>query len=266
MRERLSQLNEYTGVDTQEGPKSVIFAGVHGNEQAGIAAFEKLIPTLEISQGQLWLIYGNPLAIIRNTRQIDANLNRMFKPEELLSKSETESYEYRRAKTLKKQLQKSDVLLDVHGSRTADSKPFVIAEPNAAELVKFLPVEIVVSGFDEFEPGGTDYYMNSIGKVGICIECGYNEDEQSFKIAEEAIFAFLTARGHIERDAFARKQRNFRLFSMYLTKTNFRRSKPFADFESVSDNQLLGTDGAAEVKAERQGIILFANRDIKNPN
>jgi len=216
--------------------------------------------------GSIYSFRANPLAIERNVRQVDVNLNRMFKPKELLSKSESESYEYRLAKTLKKQLQKADVLLDIHGSRTPDSVPFAIAESNAAALVKFLPVNIVVSGFDEFEPGGTDYFMNNIGKVGICIECGYNEDEQSFKIAEEALFTFLAARGHLGQEMVARQQKNFRLFSLYLTKTNFKRFKTFSDFEAVSENQVLGIDGNTEVVAEGNGVILFANRDIECPS
>jgi len=177
----------------KEGPRSIILAGVHGNERCGVEALQNLLPTLKINRGTVWFAYGNPRAIQKNVRYTEANLNRMFKPDKELTKEEKNSYEYERAQFLKTYLDKADVLLDVHSSFTQGAKPFVLCENNALEVAKNLPFDLMVSGFDEVEPGGTDYYMNKAGKIGICAECGYlgNPISISANFDDDSIVALL---------------------------------------------------------------------------
>jgi predicted deacylase len=183
----------------------------------------------------------------------------MFKPAELLSAADKASYEYERAEYLKTYLDQAETLLDIHASYTPESRRFVICEPNAADIVKYLPVDLVVSGFDQVEPGGTDYYMNSRGKIGICIECGYLGDPASVQVAERGIDAFLRAAGHLGNDLSETPQSYIRMNEIYLTTSNdFKLSRPFADFDSVSEGEVVGLDSGREVRAEEEGIILFA--------
>jgi len=243
----------------ESGPASMILAGVHGNEKCGVKALQNLLPSLQITRGTVFIGYGNPLAIERGVRFLDSNLNRMFKPSELLSEKDRASYEYDRAKFLKTYLARSGALLDVHASLAPNSRPFVICESNAQGIVEYLPADLVVSGCDQVEPGGADYYMNSIGKIGICIECGYAAAAQSIRTAAESILSFLQARGHIENRQIARKQSYIKVRGIYITKTDsFILSKPFADFEEISAGQLIGIDGEEEVRAERDSLIFFA--------
>ena len=51
-----------------KGPKSIILAGVHGNETPGIQAFKNLLPKLVIDNGDVTFIYANPNAIEKNVR------------------------------------------------------------------------------------------------------------------------------------------------------------------------------------------------------
>ncbi len=256
------EITQITG--TEKGPTSIILAGVHGDEKCGVEALEKILPNLKIERGRIFVGYGSPRAIEKNQRFIEVNLNRMFKKDDLLSESDKESYEYKRAQFLKKYLDQSDALLDIHASHTPMSKPFVICEVNAKGIIEYLPVERIVSGFDEVEPGATDSYMNSIGKVGICIECGFLDDPQSEQIAEESIFAFLKARGHITNNLTPKKQSYIRVYDLYMTKTNkFTLAKSFEDFEEVSKGQIIGIDGNQEIIAKEAALILFArNREM----
>lgn len=240
------------------GPTSIIIAGVHGNEKCGVVAFEKILPGLQINAGRVIFVHGNPRAIEESKRFTEANLNRMFKPDILLSENEKKSYEYQRAQFLKTFLNQSDVLLDIHASSSPDSKPFIICEANAKGVVEYLPVDLIVTGFDTVEPGGTDYYMNSIGKIGISMECGYRDDAKSSLVAEEGIYAFLKARGHITNNKTPKVQSHIHMYDLYMTKTiNFVLSKQFKDFEMISDGQVIGTDGIEEIVAKRDCIILF---------
>ncbi len=250
-------ITELIGIEN--GPTSIILAGVHGNETCGVEALRKILSSLQIEKGHVLFGYGNPHAIETNQRFTETNLNRMFKSEEMLSNKEKTSYEYGRAQFLKKYLNQADALLDIHASTTPGSKPFIICEANADEISKYLPVDIIVSGFDKVEPGGTDYYMNSIGKIGICIECGYLDDPQTVQVAEEAVIAFLKACGHISNDLTPKKQSYICMYDIYLTKTEkFTLSKPFDDFETIERDQVIGTDGDEEVRSLDDSVILFA--------
>src|SRR3989339_196918 len=259
MFEKIIQLN-----GREKGTISIVLVGVHGDEKCGVEALEKILPNLEIERGTVLFGYGNPRAIETNKRYTEVNLNRMFNHNEQFTTSEKESYEYGRAQFLKNYLNEAEALLDIHASSIPNSKAFAICEANAKEIVKFFPINLVVSGFDKVEPGGTDYYMNSIGKVGICLECGYMKDPQSIKIAEESVFAFLKARGHIKNNLIPQKQAYVRMFKKYFAKTDkFTLSKLFENFEVLKENQLIGIDGQEEVKTSKQSLILFAHKGTK---
>lgn len=247
------------------GKTSLILAGIHGNEKCGIEAFKQIIPALSIQNGEVFFVFGNPKAIERNVRFIDENLNRLFKKETLSENNQT--YERTLVSKLMEYMKQSDALLDVHASNTPDSKPFIIAENNAKDITKNLPIKITVSGFDELEPGGTDGFMNSLGKIGICVECGYTQDFQSTEVAIETIYAFLESMGHIDTEQKTTKEQvSYHMENLYHTKTNnFRLTKTFSDFEFLKKGTLIGTDGTENVFATKDGYILFArNRDMEN--
>ncbi len=264
----LKQRNGFKRFEGAEpGPTSIVLAGVHGNERGGIEAFERIAPHLVVERGEVWLGYGNPRAIRAGERQIEVNLNRMFQSADRLSEDEKASYERRRALRVMRYLDAADTLLDVHGTRNPVSPPFVIAEQNGMAIAQYLPVELVVSGFDEFEPGGTDYYMNTHKdeKTGICIECGFNEDPKTTDRAEEAILAFLGAQELVDRDLLAKRKKGYRVYFVYKPQERFDRTRTFVDFEEVQEGEQIGTDGKIPVTAPQEGVVLFANRDNVQP-
>jgi succinylglutamate desuccinylase len=251
----------------EKGPTSIILAGTHGDEVCGVQIFEKILPLLKIEKGRVLFGFGNPLAIEKGERFVEANLNRMFKEKSLLSEKEKSSYEYRRAQFLKKYLDQADALLDVHASFVAESEAFIICERHSLKIANYLPFDTVLSGLDELQPGGTDYYMNKIGGFGICVECGFLGDPFSAQRAEKSIFSFLIARGHIGGvlDPCA-KSRILKAYKLYFTKTNkFRLAKPFKDFETIAAGRVIGADGEEEIRAQKDSIILFA-RDRNQSN
>jgi succinylglutamate desuccinylase len=246
----------------EKGPTSMILAGVHGNEICGVEAFKNMLPNLKIDKGRVYFAYGNPRAIKAKKRFMETDLNRMFKKNTSLSANDKKSYEYARAKILKKYLNQASALLDIHSSRNAKSKVFTICEANSFGITKYLPVGLVVSGFDKVQPGGTDYYMNRIGKMGICIECGQTNDPQSVIRAQNAIIGFLKARGHIANNLKPKKQSYMNIYHMYMTKTSvFTLKKSFKDFEKVSKGQIIGTDGNITVRSKKDSVILFSGNE-----
>ena len=250
------------------GKTSTIIAGIHGNEICGIKAFEELIPKLKINFGKVNFVYGNIKAIEKNKRQIDVNLNRVFRPDKELSKKEKESYEYQRAKKLKKILNQSDVLLDIHSSRNTKSVPFAIIASKNFYLAKKMPFKIVSSDWDKIEPGGTDDYMSRQNKINICAECGYNLDPKSIYRAKKIILTFLQLMGNITPTIKLKnhKQKSIKAYYVYHNKNKyFRLAKKFKDFEKIKKNTLIGFDGKEKIYCHNDSYIIFA-RNCQNIN
>lgn len=246
---------------------SIVLAGVHGDEACGIEAFKQVLPNLKIEFGKVYFGYGNPKAIQEGKRFIEANLNRLFKPDALVSHEERQTYEYQRAQYIKRYLDQAGALLDIHASHSPVTQPFLIGEPKTAAISRYLPIDLIVSGFDDLQPGGTDSYMNRAGKMGLCVECGYLGNPQSTNVAMECLYAFLKARGHIQNDLKKRDdQKHIKIREIYKTQSDcFRLTKTFNDFEDVEAGQIIGKDGNEPIKASKAGVILFArDRDTRH--
>jgi succinylglutamate desuccinylase len=256
----MEQVIEKKGL--KPGKTSVIMAGVHGNEVCGVEAFKLILPNLEIQKGKVIFIFGNPKAIKKNQRYTEVNLNRLFSKGKNYNKKIKSSYEYKRSIFIKKFLNKADALLDIH-STTHKNAPFIICEKNANKIINSFPKDFkrVLYNFNNIEPGGTEGYMNDMGKVGICIECGQHEEKKSIQNAVKAIQSFLVSQGHIEGDKdikFVREK--IKMSGIYYTKTNqFVLKKKFKDFEPINKGQVIGTDGNEVVKAAKDGVIVFAH-------
>ncbi|MBW2997972.1 succinylglutamate desuccinylase/aspartoacylase family protein [Candidatus Woesearchaeota archaeon] len=242
------------------GPNVLILGGVHGNEYCGVRAIDEVINKnlISLNKGKVTFVYANREAINKEVRFVEENLNRCF----LEDKLKTNSYEERMAQDIMKIMDSCDVCLDLHASSCKNSIPFIICENNALEYIKDFPIEIVCGGFDEHEPGGTDYYMNLLGKVGICVECGYKEDLRTKDVAITCITNILSSLGMIDYNVKRHPKEFLEVNELYQPKEEFKLIKEFDDFEKMSEGSVIGYDGDNEVRTKSNGFILFA-RDVK---
>ncbi len=248
----LKEIYEFKG--KEPGPKVVILGGVHGNEVCGVEAIRRLKESLEIKKGELRMIIANLKAFEKNVRYTEENLNRCFMDD----KKPTSSYEEKLAKEIMVHLRWADISLDLHASNTKNTQPFVISRDNRLEYAKMLPVETIVTGFEKFYSGDSDWYMESKGKVGIGVECGYLGDPASTEVAVECIKGYLQGIGLIEGEPKVMERKEFDLFFQYHNKDEFVLAKDFSDFSSVSRDEIIGHDGDKEVKADKDCFIIFA--------
>ena len=126
-----------------------------------------------------------------------------------------------------------------------------------------MPFNLVSHGWNKLEPGGTDYYMNYLGKNSICVECGQHADSKSIKRAKESIMTFLKIMGNIDDqniEITAHKQRIVEVKYIYITKNNFTPVKNFYDFEPIKKGALIGTDGEGEITANSDGCVIFCKK------
>lgn len=229
-------------------------AWVHGNERSWILLLEELADTIKIVQGKVHLILrANPRAIEQNIRQTEKNMNRSFH-----NIPQGSAYEDIRAQELLPFLRESDVLLDIHNTlNTENSIPFLISEH--ANMDQYFPVDTVVSGLDALHPGGSDGYMNSIGKVGLCIESGSIYDPRGTEIARDSVLNFLRATGVIEWNPVENKnQTKYHLDTIIKAKsTNLQFVKKWLDFERVSQGEIVAYDDGVPILAPYDGVIVF---------
>lgn len=242
------------------GPIVAIFCGVHGNEKAGIYAMEKALEELSIVHGAVYFVYGNPLAIEKNVRFIEKNLNRCF-----IKGQNGNSYEEKRAQELMEILDECDAVLDIHASNNPDTVPFVIAD-SGFDIVKCLPFEIHATGFNIIEPGGTDGYMYEEGKVGICIECGYSGDsgkseniERAFDSIKQFLSFYNVIDENIEPHTFKQKVCDVNRVQR-VTDETYDVVRNFADFETIKQGTLIAKDQNQEYYADRDSAIIFASQ------
>lgn len=249
----------------KDGPTSTILYSVHGGELPGIKAAARIINGLQrdgIEAGRVLIGCGHPEAMDQSVRALKFDVNRAFKPDEMMTADQIDSPEYRRAQVLKPYLKESDALLDLHGTRNPKAVPFVICEPNGFDIAQYLPVGITVSNIDALQPGGTDWYMNQVlKKPGICLEPGYFYDPTAADRAEHGSWAFLKAMGNISGEKIPVTQRRIEVYQLYATESSdFTLAKRFKDFEDINKGQLVAVDGERGVIADRPSVIVFPSQ------
>jgi len=239
----------------QKGKTLAVFCGVHGNEKAGIYAVNKVLDSIDIKRGVVFFVFANLKAIEENKRFIDKNLNRCF-----FDDQKGTSYEEGRAKDLIEILKMSDALLDVHASNNPETIPFIITD-NGFDVVSSMNFKIIAKGFDKLEPGSTDEYMKSKGKIGICLECGYvGESRENTDIAYNSIIQFLQYFNAIDYriPSYNLNQRILYVDEVQkVTSVNFKLTKPFKDFEVVKKGTIIAEDENRRYVTDKERIILF---------
>lgn len=240
----------------QPGTAVAVFAGVHGNETAGVYALQEIIPKLHITKGEVYFVFGNPPAIEANVRMGEKNLNRCF-----VEGIEGDSYEENRARELMEVLQKCDALLDIHMFSDPEGEPFVICEENAFNIAKLFDVGIVSTNWSEAEPGGTDAYMYRNGKVGICLECGPIDKAREYKdFAVKAIYQFLQYYDMLtfDVDVSTQPKRIVRAgYSIVKQDDSLMLSEGFHNFDRLNEGQVIATSDTETFCAKAGECIIF---------
>lgn len=244
------------------GKTVAVFAGVHGNEKAGILAIQEIIEILRIDSGTAYFVLANPPAIEQGVRFIEKNLNRRF-----YRYVTGKSWEDKRARALITLLNKCDALLDLHGYNGEEDTPFIITSDPTHTLVSSLNIPIVITGFDQIGRGGSDWYMSSCGKLGICLECGSNYRPEEYVLtAKEAIFRFLEFYQLIA-PAQPRKlipKIIFRVVHIVKRKSkDFKFARMYRNFEKLVAKEPFAWDGATTYRAQNNQYILFPRPNQK---
>lgn len=187
----------------KSGPTLVFFAGIHGNEVAGLFALEKVFADLEQIKdkirGKVYGICGNIKALASNKRYLKEDLNRLWTKsniKKIAKKDEIADEEEELVAVLGIIVEILDndpgpyYFIDLH---TTSSKTIPFITINDALINrKFsaqFPVPIVL-GIEEFLDGPLLSYINQLGYVAIGFESGQHDEEAS--ISNNIAFIFLS--------------------------------------------------------------------------
>ena len=199
----------------RNGPTILFFAGIHGNEPAGILALEQVLSQLDSKReyiaGTIYGIIGNKAALSNKRRYMDEDLNRIWintyidnlEDKVNLLEEEKEMKELLNLiKTITKEKTGPLYFIDFH---TTSSKSFPFITINDALInrkfaMKF-PVPIVL-GIEEYLEGPMLSYINKEGFVAIGFEAGQHQDEISVKNTVSFIFLTLVLTEAINKNDF----------------------------------------------------------------
>lgn len=182
------------------GPVLVVFAGIHGNETAGVHAIDSVASDLLDSDaslnGTLYSITGNMKALELGVRFIDTDLNRIWengydKRHFTTGGTVDHTVEHKESLEIKRAV---EWILEKHGD-TASKFIFVDLHTTSSESCAFIlindtldnralarkfPVPQIL-GFEENIRGTLLSYINNIGHLSLGFEAGAHTNEASIE-------------------------------------------------------------------------------------
>jgi N-alpha-acetyl-L-2,4-diaminobutyrate deacetylase len=277
------------------GPRLIVLGAVHGNEVCGAMAIERAIAdcrtgTIAIRRGEVTFVpVTNRKAFHQKTREGDRNLNR-----DLGERLVPRDYEDRIGAKLCTLLRTHDVLLDLHSFRS-EGDPFAFLGPtdNTDSLEPFrhaaaewdftarLGAQTLIHGwlpaYSRYsaervrlghaalplaEGFGTTEYMRFAGGYAATLECGQHDDPAAPGVAYAAILNALATLGIVDALPPARAVRHaVELHDVIVCEAEGDQlAGKWRTGDAVAEGELIvRRKGGAEVRAPRQGYLVFPN-------
>ena len=270
---------------TDNSPTVVVFAGIHGNEKAGVHAAQLIIDKIKRDNirfnGNLHIILGNINALNKGIRFEDEDLNRVWRNGDmhnLRNETTQKSLESREQKDIFLAIQEilkepgPFYFLDMH-TTSASSVPFITISDslNNRKFSSNFPIPVVL-GIEEYLDGPLLTFINEYGHIALGFEGGAHHDESSIISCEAFIWKALVHSKCIEasnipgylhyenvlRSLYCEYQ-FFEIKYRYQVdeKEQFEMLKGFQNFERISKNQTLAHSDGVEVYAPEGGRIFM---------
>lgn len=196
------------------GPTVICFAGVHGNEPAGVVAAQRVLEDLErhrpAFRGRFVALLGNRGAMARGARYLESDLNRLWSEDALRrldsQPSTADAPEQREQRELLRALDGITagalgrvVAVDLHSS-SAVGVPFTIVSDtmSARRLALSLPIPTIF-GLEERLTGTLEGYLGARGIDAVAIEGGQHDEAETASNHEAALWTVLVAQGCLAR-------------------------------------------------------------------
>lgn len=166
-------------------PEIAVVAAIHGDEPCGVHAVEQLLAESPAVERPVKFIVANEVALERDVRYTDTDLNRAFPGD-----STAEAHEERLASDLAREIRDCTTLA-LHSTQS-HADPFALVDTVdavARSICPHLPVSVLVETEAESD-GRLIEYPHTVE-----VECGLQGSEQAAENAVELTRAFLEATG-----------------------------------------------------------------------
>ena len=178
----------------KEGPTLVFFAGIHGNEPAGVFALKHVMQELKINevsiQGEVYAIAGNLGALEKGVRFQEKDLNRIWFPEDIEDMSDKEVPDveekellelYSTLKRILKDGRPPFYFIDLH-TTSSDTSPFIVLNDSLLnrKYASNYPLPTIL-GIEEYLEGALLSFINELGYVSLGYESGRHDDIKAIK-------------------------------------------------------------------------------------
>lgn len=271
---------------TNEGPTVIIFAGIHGNEKAGVYASDKVIQGIQKEnvrlKGNLHFLLGNINALKKGIRFDKVDLNRIWQSAHI------EELEFFNGDLFAEEREQRDLLyiikqillnepgpfyfLDLH-TTSSSSVPFITISDslNNRKFSSNFPIPVVL-GIEEYLDGPLLTFINEYGHIALGFEGGAHEAESSVVNCEAFIWSALVHSKCIDKKQLESYQKyvdvlsdlgcKYQFFAIkyrYELKKgeNFLMNPGFENFESIKKNEYLAVTDGVEITSPQKGRIFM---------
>ncbi len=254
------------------GPSLLFLGGVHGDENPGVFALEKLLE--ELHAGKIRLIRGtltvvprvNAGAVKRGVHFLEENLNRIVKRHDA-----PVTHEQILANELIPLIDSADAVLDLHGT-PAPTHPFIFLDdesPANKAWAEAMGASFLLSGWPALYAGGktvtTTEYAQSRGKRALTIEVGQNDDTSAAESGRAFTLRSLAHFGLIVPVPASGAAKPLRLTRVVYREREGAFARAWNNFDPIKKGEVLAryTDGA-ELTAPEDGFMLmpFAGAEL----
>lgn len=269
------------------GPLTIISAGMHGNEPAGVHALRRILAGLQSAKleikGRFVALAGNLTALRCGLRYIDRDLNRQWDRQSLERMQsqglrgyveDIEQLELLQDfETLTRHHLGTVNLLDLH-TMSASGVPFIVTcdtdESRALALELFLPG---IVGLEKAIPGTTLEHFLAQGYRAVAVEGGQHSDPRAVDLLEAVGWRMLVATGTLiaeqvpdraGKDQLLRAEAEGRPQHVVINyrheispEDGFEMLPGFHNLQPVRAGQLLARDRQGGVVAPHDGYILL---------
>ncbi|MEZ4810349.1 MAG: succinylglutamate desuccinylase/aspartoacylase family protein [Allomuricauda sp.] len=266
----------------RNGPTLVFFAGIHGNEPAGVFALKHIVQELKIQEtpihGEIYAIAGNLGALEKGVRFQQEDLNRIWFPERIKNiqakkKCSGEEKELLSLYGILNQIVESGkppfYFIDLH-TTSSDTSPFIVLNDSLLnrKYASNYPLPTIL-GIEEYLEGALLSYINELGYVSLGYESGQHDDVKAIKNCMDFIRYTLamtnvvvcpesekiSLRNEILRSSEA-SNRFYEIYYQYdiVPRSDFKMLPGFVNFQEIPNGiEIATTDGEViATKGKRQ--------------
>lgn len=276
--------------DAESGPTLVVFAGIHGNEPAGVCALSRLFCELAeqstLPNGRLLGLCGNMKALKEKQRFLNQDLNRVWTPDSVRRVFEGRLCNEASNPEVEEQLELLEIIrevisenrndvyfLDIH-TTSAQSIPFINMNDTLENhsFAEHFPVHAIL-GIEEFLEGPLLSFMNELGYPSLGFEAGQHDDRVSVELSYHFVGCALQAlemfqkedlqHGHSHFDALANAMdetpKVFEIRERHEVNagSDFSMLPDFTSFQPIFIGQELAMEYGCKLNAKENGRIFM---------